>query len=461
MAKDEKRDFDAIKPEEKATIIASIRAALENDINSYCSDNDIWRFSVARQLDLKENIDDFKLPKLDNKYPIPYPIRGYEDFADANLTPTPDISDSLLTFNSLFGGGCWHKVDKLGNPVYIDRFGYYRVKDIPKMTNIADLMENHYFLQEFCDVSIMPSCSTTAGKPITKQTVIFDLNGVNISMLYWPALNMLRDMVKNDQLYFPERVHKTFFVNVPVAFVTLWNIVRPWLDPRVVSKIVICGKNFQKILLQEIDAENLPSFLGGTCSCPHMPGGCVPSPPKRNYINLPREAFENLSNKVTIMYDTPYFSTTFSTSKDAAISIVASTEEKKNGKFSKKKTPEPPKEVDVVVVVIFYTEHGRGIIFEALWNTESSVIGAEPSLIFPETLYDSQRSPVVLEIKLPKHDTVGELVLNFRLPRADEGRVPLDSIEDVKSGVLLEYEIALESKILAKYNLPPVNRELR
>lgn len=29
--------------------------------------------------------------------------------------------------------------------------------------------------------------------------------------------------------------------------------------------------------MQQIPAENLPSFLGGDCTCSHMPGGCVPS----------------------------------------------------------------------------------------------------------------------------------------------------------------------------------------
>lgn len=29
--------------------------------------------------------------------------------------------------------------------------------------------------------------------------------------------------------------------------------------------------------MQYIAPENLPDFLGGTCTCSHMPGGCVPS----------------------------------------------------------------------------------------------------------------------------------------------------------------------------------------
>ncbi|CAB5366219.1 uncharacterized protein OCT59_017549 [Rhizophagus irregularis] len=43
------------------------------------------------------------------------------------------------------------------------------------------------------------------------------------------------------------------------------------------KKVHICDKDFKKVLLEHIDAENIPSFLGGTCTCSHMPGGCVPS----------------------------------------------------------------------------------------------------------------------------------------------------------------------------------------
>lgn len=41
------------------------------------------------------------------------------------------------------------------------------------------------------------------------------------------------------------------------------------------------GSNFKSVLLEYIDADSLPDFLGGNCKCEHMPGGCVPMIPKK------------------------------------------------------------------------------------------------------------------------------------------------------------------------------------
>lgn len=81
----------------------------------------------------------------------------------------------------------------------------------------------------------------------------------------------------NATLY-PERLGRLFVVNAPIFFSAAWAIIRVWLDERVIDKIQILGSNYKKVLLESVDHDQLPAFLGGSCTCSHMAGGCVPSP---------------------------------------------------------------------------------------------------------------------------------------------------------------------------------------
>jgi hypothetical protein len=44
------------------------------------------------------------------------------------------------------------------------------------------------------------------------------------------------------------------------------------LDPVTVSKVDIIGSNYLNTLLEYIDADSLPDYLGGKCTCQ---GGCT------------------------------------------------------------------------------------------------------------------------------------------------------------------------------------------
>jgi hypothetical protein len=83
--------------------------------------------------------------------------------------------------------------------------------------------------------------------------------------------NFIQKITKVDQDFYPEYLGKMFIVNAPTAFKAMWAVVRPWLDKRTQKKIEVHGPNFSSKLLELVDSENLPVFLGGSCCCP---GGC-------------------------------------------------------------------------------------------------------------------------------------------------------------------------------------------
>ncbi|KAJ2710949.1 hypothetical protein H4R19_003494, partial [Coemansia spiralis] len=419
-------DLDNPTPSQKAEAIEQLRARLSDDVNSYCTDQvraaDIWRFSVARQLDAEKaaamiaewhewrtsaGIDDLPVARSDNDAPVPYPIRGYYSVADANLTAGTRVSDTQLKLNRIFGGGCWHKRDKDGHPVYIERVGRYLIKEIPKSSTINGLFEFHFLMQEFLSRTVFPECSQLAGREISQQVVVFDMAGISIGMLsHIPALNMLREMLSKDQLYYPECMHRTYIVNAPSMFVTAWKLIKSWLDPRVISKICILGRDHTQELLEQIPAANLPAFLGGECRCSHMPGGCVPSVPMSNYPDLPRKAFVNLRHQVQISYAHPRHSYVCDVDPVDADSSASPTPLSSPlmgyatwlgiRRESPTSPPAPSSPKTRRVYVRFAADRGRGVVVEVLWREHSADaatadgLGARSDdlLVYPEALFD-------------------------------------------------------------------------
>lgn len=62
-------------------------------------------------------------------------------------------------------------------------------------------------------------------------------------------------------------------INAPYSFTTIWSFIRPWLAKETLAKIDVLGADYKDVLLSQIDAENLPTSLGGTCTCEEH-GGC-------------------------------------------------------------------------------------------------------------------------------------------------------------------------------------------
>ena len=79
--------------------------------------------------------------------------------------------------------------------------------------------------------------------------------------------SFIQKLTKLDQDYYPEYLGKMFIVNTPTAFKAVWSMIKPWLDKRTQRKIEVHGSNFASKLLELVDPENLPKFLGGTCEC--------------------------------------------------------------------------------------------------------------------------------------------------------------------------------------------------
>lgn len=77
--------------------------------------------------------------------------------------------------------------------------------------------------------------------------------------------------------YYPECMGNCFVVNAPMLFAGVWAIVKGFLDEKTRKKIKIIGSNFLPTLREFVEDENIPTFLGGKCTCAEYGGDCLAS----------------------------------------------------------------------------------------------------------------------------------------------------------------------------------------
>lgn len=116
----------------------------------------------------------------------------------------------------------------------------------------------------------LPACSRKAGTLLETCCSIMDFKGVGLAKAS-QVYGYVKQVSALSQNYYPERLGHLYLINTPWGFSTVWSVVKGWLDPVTVKKIHVLGSNYQKELLAQIPAENLPKQFGGTCECE---GGC-------------------------------------------------------------------------------------------------------------------------------------------------------------------------------------------
>lgn len=163
------------------------------------SDDFLLRFLVARKMNvtaahdmiirnqkwrLENNIDDIPVPIINPGTLIPNNIRGYKSIPDTvyyPLLPGSTYKESWKSFFQHFSAGCYHSKDKSGLPVYIERLGVLDPFPFMESCSHETLMDYHLSNVEFLHKVVFKECSEDLGKPVSKHTIIFDLEGISFS----------------------------------------------------------------------------------------------------------------------------------------------------------------------------------------------------------------------------------------------------------------------------------------
>ncbi|GFS67828.1 SEC14-like protein 2 [Nephila pilipes] len=159
--------------------------------------------------------------------------------------------------------------DKEGSVVRYQDFGRIDVKSIWHAAKKTDLYKFGVQLVEQ-DVELSRQQAKKNGKFSMKSVYIDNLEGLTFANATdKKSIETLIQFFKTYTDNYPETLKYVFVINAPVYFNILFSVIKPILPPIVIQKIRVYGTSgWKKPLLESIDADELPAFLGGNKTDP-------------------------------------------------------------------------------------------------------------------------------------------------------------------------------------------------
>ncbi|XP_071330211.1 SEC14-like protein 1 [Trachinotus anak] len=196
--------------------------------------------------------------------------------------------------------GGWHHHDRDGRPLYILRLGQMDTKGLVRALGEEVLLRQVLSINE----EGLRRCEENTrvfGRPISCWTCLVDLEGLNMRHLWRPGVKALLRIIEVVEANYPETLGRLLILRAPRVFPVLWTLVSPLIDENTRKKfLVYAGNDYQGPggLVDYIDREIIPDFLGGDCMCDIPEGGMVPKSLYRTAEELESEENRLLTDSI-------------------------------------------------------------------------------------------------------------------------------------------------------------------
>ncbi|XP_067341338.1 SEC14-like protein 2 isoform X2 [Channa argus] len=212
-------------------------------------------------------------------------IRKHVDFRKQMRVDTiitewnpPEVIEKYVS-----GGMCGY--DKEGSPIWYDVIGPLDPKGLLLSATKQDFLKTKIRHSEMLHRECRRQ-SEKLGKNIEAVTLIYDCEGLGLKHIWKPAIEIYGEILTMFEDNYPEGLKRVFLIKAPKIFPMAYNLIKHFLCEETRRKIIVLGSNWQEVLRQHIDPEQLPVVYGGAltdsdgdprCRTMINYGGTVPS----------------------------------------------------------------------------------------------------------------------------------------------------------------------------------------
>ncbi|XP_054468299.1 SEC14-like protein 2 [Anoplopoma fimbria] len=172
----------------------------------------------------------------------------------------PEVIEEFVS-----GGMCGYDME--GSPIWYDVIGPLDPKGLLLSATKQDFMKTKIrhteMLQRECRRQ-----SEKLDQNIEAISLIYDCEGLGLKHIWKPAIETYGEILTMFEENYPEGLKRVFLIKAPKMFPMAYNLIKHFLCEETRRKIIVLGSNWQEVLRQYIDPDQLPVVYGGTLTDP-------------------------------------------------------------------------------------------------------------------------------------------------------------------------------------------------